>query len=167
MASSRFEAPLVGVRGVVASPVTQNAYVPMERSPEASLGMTVASGTSTVGVWLIGLLPLIQFAIVYLVFGLLAEQVVPGIQWAVILAPAILSLIFASADRRALVNKGHADLPSNVFAFIPPLYLLVRCFRIGMGSLIPLIAWVVLQAAAAVGVVILLPTVLNAVITSF
>jgi hypothetical protein len=141
-------------------------YVPMARSTAASLGVTEASGTATTGVWLIAVLPLLHFAIVYAVFGILATPFVPGIQWAVIAAPAVFSLIFAAADRRRLVDKGHGSLASAVWAIIPPLYLVVRCVRVGGASIGALLTWAVLQAAAVAGVFILLPTVLAAALAS-
>ncbi len=166
MMTSRFDTPSLATRSS-APALTQGDYVPMARSSEASLGVTVASGTSTLGVWLIGLLPLLHFAIVYAIFGVLEETLIPGIQWAILLGPSILALVFAAADRRALITKGHGEVPSAVFAFIPPLYLLVRCFRVGLGSIGPLVAWVVLQAAAVAGAFILLPTLVSAIAASF
>jgi hypothetical protein len=70
-------------------------------------------------------------------------------------------LLFANADRKKLTTLGVSS-PSIVFALIPPLYLIVRCVMTGRSSLIPLIAWVVLQAGAAAGVYYLLPSVLSA-----
>jgi hypothetical protein len=122
-----------------------------------------AAGSATVSSWLIGVLPLVQFAVVYVVFGVLAITLAPGMQWGILAAPAALSLLFANADRKKLTDLGFSA-PSIVFAFIPPLYLLVRCFTTGRSSVLPLIAWIVLQAGAAAGVYYLLPSVLDAAI---
>jgi hypothetical protein len=136
----------------------------MERRSAASLGVTVASGTSTLGVWVIALLPLFQFAIVYSIFGVLETQLIPGIQWAILAAPAIFGAIFAAADHKALVDKGHGDVPSIVAGFIPPLYLIIRAVKVGGTSGIALALWIVFQLAAVGGVYFLLPNVLSAAI---
>ncbi|MDQ1551578.1 MAG: hypothetical protein QOD50_1000 [Actinomycetota bacterium] len=122
-----------------------------------------AVGSATVSSWLIGVLPLVQFAVVYVVFGTLAVTLAPGMQWGILAAPAALSLLFANADRKKLTDLGF-PAPSIVFAFIPPLYLLVRCFTTGRSSVLPLVAWIILQAGAAAGVYYLLPSVLDAAI---
>jgi hypothetical protein len=166
MVTPRYDEPAVGARFNTRSPALSSAaeYVPMARAAGVTLGITEATGTSTVGEWLIAVLPVIHFAVVYVVFGVLAEPVVPGIQWGILMAPAVLSLIFASVDRRKLINNGYGTVPSVVFAVVPPLYLLVRCFSIGWKSVTSLIVWVVLQAAAVAGVFLLLDPVLKAVI---
>jgi hypothetical protein len=115
----------------------------------------------TVSSLLIGALPLLQFAVVYVVFGLLGVILAPGMQWGILAAPAAFSLLFANADKKKLTSLG-ADSPSIIFAFIPPLYLIVRCVTTGRSSLIPLIAWIVLQAGAVAGIYYLLPSVLSA-----
>ncbi len=120
---------------------------------------------STLGVWLIGVLPLLQFAVVYAIFGPLAFGFVPGTQWGILAAPAAFSLLFALLDRKALIDGGN-DAPSPLFAVIPPLYLLVRCFRVGPSSIGPLLVWIVLQAGAVGGVVYLLPVLLSAAVGS-
>jgi hypothetical protein len=101
---------------------------------------------------------------VFVVFSVLAEPFISGSQWAILVAPAILGVIFAVADRRQLAAHGHGDLPPVLVGFIPPLYLIVRLVKLGIGSLAPLILWIVLQGAAAAGVLILMPAVLKAAI---
>ena len=110
-------------------------------------------------------LPLLQFGAIYLAYGIFGQPLIPGIQWAVVLSPAIFSLIFAIVDRRALVNLGYGELPSAVLAFIPPIYLLVRCFTVGPRSIGALAMWLALQAAAVAAVIILLPHVLATAIS--
>jgi hypothetical protein len=122
-----------------------------------------AAGSSTFSSWLIGILPLLQFAVIYLVFQVLAVTLAPGMQWGFLAAPAAFSLLFANADRKKLTNLGFGA-PNIVFALLPPLYLIVRCFTTGRSSVPPLIAWVVLQAGAVAGMYYLLPGVLNAAI---
>ena len=126
--------------------------------------MPQSRGTTTAGVWIIALIPVIHFAVVYLVFSVLAQPFVPGIQWGVLAGPVIFSLIFAAVDRRQLIANGHDDAPASLFAIIPPLYLIVRLVKLGRSSLAPLIVWIVLQAAAAAAVVVLMPDVLMAAI---
>jgi hypothetical protein len=145
---------------------TQGAYVPMDRAPSASLGVTVASGTSTLGVWMIALLPLFQFAIVYAIFGVLETSLMPGIQWAILFAPAILGVVFAAADRKTLVDKGHGDVPTIIAGFIPPLYLILRIVKVGGTSVFALVLWIIFQLAAVAGVYFLMPTVLASVISA-
>jgi hypothetical protein len=120
-------------------------------------------GKSTVSSWLIAVLPLLQFAVVYAVFGVMAVELLPGTQWGILAAPAAFSLLFAIADRKKLTDLG-SSAPSIVLALIPPLYLLVRCFTTGRSSVLPLIIWILLQAGAAAGVYFLLPSVLDAAI---
>jgi hypothetical protein len=120
--------------------------------------------SSTVAAWLIGALPLLQFIVIYLVFGPLDQPFPAGSQWGVLASPIVLSLIFAILDRRILTSRGYTGMPSVVFALIPPLYLVMRCVRFGLSALAPLIAWFVLQVAAAIGYGILLPTVVAGVL---
>ena len=124
------------------------------------VGVVATPRSSTLGVWLIAILPLLQFAAVYYAFGLLSEPLVSGVQWGVVAAPAIFALIFASLDGRKLRDQGFQRVPSALWAVIPPLYLLVRCFRIGPRSISALAVWLVFQAAAVAGVYLLLPGVL-------
>jgi hypothetical protein len=100
---------------------------------------------------------------VYVVFDVLGVTLAPGMQWGILAAPVAFSLLFANADRKKLTDLG-ASSPSIVFGLIPPLYLIVRCFTTGRSSVLPLVAWVVLQAGAAAGVYFLLPSVLAAAI---
>ena len=142
-------APEVAPAGIAVAPTRQAVAA----EPTANL-LTISS-------ILIGVLPLLQFAVVYVVFGLLGVILAPGMQWGILAAPAAFSLLFANADKKRLTTLG-ADSPSIIFAFIPPLYLIVRCVTTGRSSLIPLIAWVVLQAGAVAGLIYLLPSVLSA-----
>jgi hypothetical protein len=110
-------------------------------------------------------LPLLQFAVVYAVFGVLAQLLVPGIQWGILVVPALFSLLFAAADRKKLLDNGHDETPNPVLGILAPLYLIARVAVIGPKSIAPLVVWIVLQAAAVVGVFVLLPTVLAAAIS--
>lgn len=162
-----YNSPSIGRAYVADSAMaTQGAYVPMDRAPSASLGVTVASGTSTLGVWMIALLPLFQFAIVYAIFGVLETSLMPGIQWAILFAPAILGVVFAAADRKTLVDKGHGDVPTIIAGFIPPLYLILRIVKVGGTSVFALVLWIIFQLAAVAGVYFLMPTVLASVISA-
>jgi hypothetical protein len=140
------------------------AGTPVARARPAGFGVPQSRGTSTVGVWVIAVIPAIHFAVVYLVFSVLAQPFVPGLQWGVLAAPVIFALVFAAVDRRQLIGNGHDDAPSALFAIIPPLYLIVRVVKLGRSSLAPLIVWIILQAAAAAAVVVVMPAVLKAAI---
>ena len=169
---SAFVAPLAPAAWPQLPPVGSAPLAPAQVQPAAfgSLDRTQPNrsfeppvGATTVTVWLIASLPLVQFAAVYVVFGVLGVMLAPGMQWGILAAPAAFSLLFANADRKKLTNLGFSS-PSIVFAFIPPLYLLVRCFTAGRSSALPLVAWVVLQAGAVAGVYYLLPSLLAAAI---
>jgi hypothetical protein len=147
----------------VSSPVAPQG-TPVARARPAGFGVPQGRGTSTVGVWIIAVIPAIHFAVVYLVFSVLAQPFVSGLQWAVLAAPVIFALIFASVDRRQLIGNGHEDAPSALFAIIPPLYLILRIVKLGRSSVAPLVVWVVLQAAAVAAVFVLMPAVLTAAI---
>jgi hypothetical protein len=130
------------------------ATAPLERGP------------ATLWAWLIGLLPLIQFALIYVAFGVLGYPLYAGMQWGILLAPAAFSLLFANSDRTRLAILG-AEAPGIPFAIVPPLYLVVRSIRTGPSSIGPLVLWLVLQAAAIAGLVILLPALLKVPIPPF
>jgi hypothetical protein len=140
-------------------PPTQPQVDPAARVARP-MGVPEPTGSSTLGVWLIAILPLLQFAAIYYAFGLLAQPLLPGVQWGVLLAPAVFSLIFAALDGRKLREQGHDRVPSTLWAIIPPLYLFVRCFRIGPRSISALLLWLIFQAAAVAGIYLLLPDVL-------
>jgi hypothetical protein len=148
----------------VASPVLQDdSFGTLRRSTPAIDATGSIESAGTISVWLISALPLIQFVVIYLVFRVLAVTLAPGMQWGILAAPAAFSLLFANADRKTLTARGLAS-PNIVFAFIPPLYLIVRCVTTGRSSVLPLVMWIVLQAAAAAGVYFLLSPVLAAAI---
>lgn len=150
--------PPVGSAPLAPAPVQSAAFGSLARTePNRSFERPV--GGTTVAVWLIAFLPLVQFVVVYVVFGVLGVTLAPGMQWGILAAPAAFSLLFANADRKKLTHLGFSA-PSIVFAFIPPLYLLVRCFTAGRSSALPLVTWVLLQAGAVAGVYYLLPSLL-------
>jgi hypothetical protein len=123
-------------------------------------------GPATLAAWMIGLLPLIQFALIYVAFGVLGYTLYSGAQWGILLAPAAFSLLFGNADRTRLAALG-ADAPSIPFAAVPPLYLIVRFIKTGPSSIGPLVLWIVLQAGAVAGVLYLLPALLKVPIPPF
>lgn len=124
------------------------------------LGLPLPTRSSTLGVWLIALLPLMQFGIIYYLFEVLSMPVEPGLKWGIVAAPGILSVIFAALDRRRLLADGFERVPALIWGLIPPLYLLIRCFKVGPRSISALLLWVLFQVAAVIGVYILLPSVL-------
>jgi hypothetical protein len=136
------------------------AVGPAPHSFTAPAGLVRSSGKLTIWVWLIALLPLIQFGVVYLVFAALGSEFEPGMQWGILAAPAAFSLLFAIGDHRLLVNADVERAPSPLLAIVPPIYLLVRAVDVGRASAVALIAWFVFQAAAAAGVYYLLPQLL-------
>jgi hypothetical protein len=126
----------------------------------------VAPGINTLGVWLIAVLPALHFAVLYIVFQTLAQPFIPGTQWGLLAAPAIFSLLFAMLDRRSLLARGHESIPGTIWAIIPPLYLIVRCARVGARSAGTLIVWILLQAAAVVGAFVLLSGVVDSAVSA-
>jgi hypothetical protein len=147
-----------------ASPAPQDdSFGTLRPSAPAIVATEPIQSGVTISVWLISALPLIQFAVIYLVFRVLAVTVAPGMQWGILAAPAAFSLLFANADRKILTARGLAS-PNIVFALIPPGYLIARCITTGRSSVLPLVAWIVLQAAAGAGVYFLLSPVLAAAI---
>jgi hypothetical protein len=138
----------------------------VQPTPGRLAGQPGETRSGTLGVWLLAVLPLLQFAVVYAVFGVLAEPLVPGIQWGILVVPALFSLLFAAADRKKLLDNGHDETPNAVLGILAPLYLIARVAVIGPRSIAPLVVWVVLQAAAVAGVLVLLPAVLAAAISS-
>jgi hypothetical protein len=149
-------------------PVEIQAKSPAAKSRPSAVGRDrpEVPGSGTLGVWMLAALPLLQFAVVYAVFGVLAQPLVPGIQWGILVIPALFSLLFAAADRKKLLDNGHDETPNPVLGILAPLYLIARVAVIGPKSVAPLVAWFLLQAAAVAGVFVLLPTVLAAVISS-
>jgi len=143
--------------------IDRSATAPVDFSelPRTSAGDDLApAGILTLWVWLIAVLPLLQFVIVYLVFVQLSVAFSPGIQWGIVAAPAVFSLLFASGDRRKLTSLGIERVPSPLLAIVPPVYLLVRSFDVGRSSFGTLVAWILLQAGAIAGVVYLMPHIL-------
>jgi hypothetical protein len=155
---------------VGSAPVSSSPAAPVEKrashASSAQPAPSLASGPATIAVWMIGLLPLIQFAVVYVCFGVLGYTLLPGMQWGILIAPAALSLLFANSDRTKLAKLG-APSPNIPFAALPPLYLLVRCITTGRSSVGPLVLWIVLQIASIVGVLNLLPALLSVPIPPF
>jgi hypothetical protein len=158
----RFDEAIAAPNSVPSSQQPQVNTLPV--APRAPSVVGVAPGSATVGAWLISVLPLLHFAVIYVVFGILAEPFLQGTQWGILAAPAIFSLIFAQLDRRTLLARGHHDAPSTIWAILPPLYLIVRCVRLGAGAVAPLVVWLVLQVAAAVGIAVLLPDIVASVL---
>ena len=173
---SAFVAPQPVTPGMAALPpvgsVPPAAVVPdaVEQAPvfrdvPALPAAQSADSSATVAMWLIAVLPLLQFAVIYLLFKPLGFELAPGMQWGILAVPAAFSLLFANADRRRLTDRGLPS-PNLAFALLPPLYLAMRCVITGRSAVLPLVAWIVLQVAAAAGVYFLLPTVLAAGIHS-
>lgn len=161
----KFEDPVENggpVDNTVAMPVAERTAVETPTTPAAAVA-PLAPSTNTFAAWVIAALPVLQFAILFLVFGALGQEFPAGSQWGILAAPAIVSLVFALFDRRILVGRGFADAPSVVWAIIPPLYLIVRCVRFGRSALIPLIVWIVLQVASAAATLVLLPKVISGI----
>ncbi|HEX4059058.1 MAG TPA: hypothetical protein VHX87_12195 [Galbitalea sp.] len=144
------------------SPVAPSELPPVEyetlpRTSAVRTATVAIRGALTIWAWLIALLPLIQFAGVYLAFAELNVVFAPGMQWGILAAPAALGMLFAIGDRRRLTALGAQRPPSPVLAVIPPIYLLTRAIEVGRSGVATLLVWLVLQAAAAAGVYYLLP----------
>ena len=152
--------PPVGSVPISAAPLATVDFGSLPRTSPAEHEPLLAIGPVTVSAWLIGLLPLMQIALIYLAFGVLHYTLAPGMQWGILLAPAAFSLLFANADRTKLASLD-ADSPNIPFAFVAPLYLIVRCSTTGRSSVGPLVLWFVLQAGAVAVVLYLLPALLK------
>jgi Protein of unknown function (DUF2510) len=139
--------------------------LPLPPAADTPVGQPGSPGSGTLGVWMLAALPLLQFAVVYVVYGVLGQPLVAGIQWGILVVPALFSLVFAAADRKKLLQAGHDKAPNSVLGILAPVYLIARVAVIGPKSIAPLVLWIVLQAAAVVGVLVLLPTVLTAAIS--
>lgn len=136
-------------------------------APTATVRTAVAApDTNTLGAWLIAVLPALHFAVLYVVFQTLAQPFIPGTQWGLLAAPAIFSLLFAMLDRRSLLARGQEGIPGMIWAIIPPLYLIVRCTKVGARSAGTLIVWILLQAAAVVGAFVLLSGVVASAVSA-
>jgi hypothetical protein len=147
-------AAVAQVRPAVAAAPLTAPVVPRQVSVAAA-----QPTANTLGVWLIAILPLLQFAVVYGIFGALAQPMIPGIQWGILIVPGLFSLLFAAADRRKLLALGHDRAPNAALGILAPLYLIARVVILGRRSIAPLLVWVVLQVGAAAGLVVLVPTV--------
>lgn len=84
-----------------------------------------------------------------------------ALRLAALVAPAVICLVFANADRRALLRRGFDRVPSMALAIIPGLYLLVRAIRVSRAGIVPLLAWLLVQAAAVGFVLVQLPGVID------
>ena len=153
--------PVGSVPPAALAPAVDESAPPAPTSRRAAAVQTESA--VTVSVWLIAVLPLLQFAVIYLLFKTLGLELAPGMQWGILAAPAAFSLLFANSDRKKLTERGLRS-PNLALAIIPPVYLVVRCITTGRSAVLPLVTWVVLQAAAAAGVYLLLPSVLSAAI---
>ena len=101
--------------------------------------------SSTWAVWVFAVLPVLHFALVYLLY-IATKPTDDTYRFAVLLGPIVIYLVLAVVDRSILARAGHETLPSPLLAIIPPLYLGFRVTRVGRSSLPQLITWFVLQA---------------------
>lgn len=112
--------------------------------------------SSTWAIWIFAALPLVQFALIYLVY-VATKQTNDTYRFVVLLGPIVIYLALAAVDRSLLVRAGHRSVPSPLLAIIPPLYLAFRATRVGPKSLPQLITWFVLQIAVVVVLVAVFP----------
>jgi hypothetical protein len=137
---------------------TPRAFVP-SAVPVAPVPMFTANvRSSTWTVWVLALLPALQAATAWLIFGRLHLAADLPLRLALIAGPVLLALALAGADHRSLRRRGFDRVSPVVLAVIPPLYLLVRAVRVGVAGVVPLLTWLLLQAAAVSFLLIQLPT---------
>jgi hypothetical protein len=114
----------------------------------------------TLEAWVIAILPLVMAAVGILVVSQLGDFYTVFMQGGLIFIFALLTVVLAVRDRRALVAYGHSRTASPAFVLLTPLvYLVVRTIKVrgsaGRESA-PLLVWL-LSAAIIVALGFLFP----------
>jgi hypothetical protein len=140
------------------------AYVPMgshygSEASASGANLTIAKKSITWAVWVLALLPIVHFALIWLLIDELHTSQGLSLRYVLFGAPTIVYLALARADHQALIRNGHGTVAHTGWAVIPPLYLLIRCVRAGGASVWPLIAWLLLEGAAIAFLVLQSPAV--------
>lgn len=140
------------------------AYVPMgshygSQVSSGGANLPIATGSLTWAVWVFAILPIVHFMLVWLLIGELHGSQGSWLRYVVFGGPTVLYLVLARADHQALLRDGRGTVAHTAWAVIPPLYLLIRWFRVGGASALPFIAWLLLEGAAIAFLVLQSPAV--------
>jgi hypothetical protein len=120
-----------------------------------------AGNSSTVTIWIFAALPILQLALIWLVFEKLALSDASLFRLPVLVGPVVIYLLLALFDNRALADKGYEPRALPLLAIIPPLYLIIRTVRIGTAAVAPLVVWLVLQVAVGGALILVFRTALK------
>ena len=104
----------------------------------------------TGGIWFFTLVPLIQAALMYVVFVTLASEPSLPIAGGLAVLPVLLYLLAADKDRKKLDSLGHDRLTSAGWALLPLVYMVIRTVRVGGRGVPALIVWIASGIASSV-----------------
>lgn len=145
------QASSAGSVAIAERPITDHAYIPMAvNTPVQFRKPDGPKSSSTVAVWLIALMPVIQLAAVLgVIFGL--SDFGSFMQLAVGFVFFLWNAVLASNDKRRLLSSGHREAATPWWLLLTPLaYLIARTVCVskqgGRGSA-PLWVYIVLGTA--------------------
>lgn len=123
--------------------------------------------TYTGPVWMIALLPLVQLVVGLLILLGIGAVLSASFTVVVLVAPYLIVIVLAIADRALLRRAGHERTAHWVWALLSaPVYLLVRAIALGRTGeirLAPLLVWVAL-GLLEIGAVLVVPGMLISVV---
>lgn len=137
------------------APLIDEPYEPMV-TPTRTIAFAADSSSPkeqnrfTVSAWLLALTPVLHVIFVYSLLIVFDIESGAALRIPIYVVPVVLAVVFAFRDRAALRDEGFTGLPHPLLAIIPPLYLGLRATRLGSRAIIPVVVWVVVQAAAVV-----------------
>lgn len=143
------------------APFTPAPFLATTPTARALTPPVAPPASTTVAVWLLALLPIAHAALLWILFDTLGLDEGVVLRLAALAVPVVISLVFAHADRQELLHRGFDRVPPTALALVPALYLLVRAVRVGRVGIAPLLAWILVQAAAVVFVIVQLPAVID------
>ncbi len=142
-------------------PASQPSFTQTPAAPTEVADDEATGSVSTFGIWLFAALPILHAALIWYVYERLIPTDTGTFRWVVLAGPIVVYLILAMLDRSRLVAQGHTEVPSPLFAIIPPIYLAFRVTRIGLRALPPAAVWLVLQVAVVVVFIVFFPSVVT------
>jgi hypothetical protein len=138
---------------------TPPSFVPAAVVPGAQAPAKPTGGSNTLAIWIFAILPVVQAAAIWALFGLLSVGTDLLLRGALLAAPVVINLLLAAIDRRVLRRRGFAKVAPTVLALIPFVYLLVRTIRVGAGGIAPFLGWLLLQTVSYAFILLQLPTI--------